>query len=638
MAEDRLPPATVPDSVHNWIREAVQESEAFLKEQPGYAKIDETMRAVLGAPVALKSSKLSDTESNHLGKVASDMAALLTDVKPFWEFRTLNKRFEKQAEIQGKLATHWYLSRFIDIRLNMVIKYWEMAGTGWPHIVWDGQTQDIAVTAEDPRDVLPVRPSSDYMSAQDAEGMVLRRERTVNHLRARYPERLWHLIKADRDGSMRGSTPSSTRFTRLVESMGGAADGPFMQRLFGGPARRTPRIPMADVYTVYLKDDRRNDTTHPVLIGSFDADGEALDNWSYVVPPKGKLYPRGRCIIATSRGVLHDGPNPFWHGMFPLPKLTLDPWPQTWLGKAPLWDLLKLQRSLDGMLRIVDDHMGKIARPDIIADKGSVSRAALEKYDTRRPGGKYMHNPLAGKGMQIVDPGRLPSEVQWYIEFLINEMDTLSGVRDISQLMRLNQVPGADTIEKITESMTASVRGRSRALEAFMREFGTMMAFNFAQFYTLPMKLRILGEDGLTMEDFDYDPGTFIPDFVHDDDFDERGIPTEKAMTRGPLPRYDRAREFMRQFEFHIAPGSLLAASEIQRKLIYLQLARAGLIDHWTLLEVMGIPNVGEPPSGAGNITSRLMAEQEMGLGMAISATGRKATGQTMPRMKVSES
>jgi len=75
-------------------------------------------------------------------------------------------------------------------------------------------------------------------------------------------------------------------------------------------------------------------------------------------------------------------------------------------------------------------------------------------------------------------------------------------------------------------------------------------------------------------------------------------------------------------------PGSLLAASEIQRKLMYLQLSRAGLIDHWTLLDVLGVPNVGTPPSGANTITERLMEEMNMGLGMNESTVGRKASAK----------
>ena len=166
-----------------------------------------------------------------------------------------------------------------------------------------------------------------------------------------------------------------------------------------------------------------------------------------------------------------------------------------------------------------------------------------------------------------------------------------------------------------------------------MTEFAMMTGSNIMQFYTLPQRLAVLGKDGLTFEDFDYDPGTMVPDFIHGDDYNQLGDVTPEALLRGPRPRYDRAKEFLRQFTFHIAPGSLLASSEITRKLLYLQLARAGMMDIFTLLETLGVPNVGDPPAGANTIMQRLIAQQQIGLGPNDSSVGRKATAQTPPRM-----
>jgi len=154
---------------------------------------------------------------------------------------------------------------------------------------------------------------------------------------------------------------------------------------------------------------------------------------------------------------------------------------------------------------------------------------------------------------------------------------------------------------------------------------------------TMSQRMTIMGADGITPEDYDYDPGNLIPAYVHAEDFED-GVLTRAALARGPLPRYKRSKEFIRQFSFQIAPGSLLAASEVQRKLLYLQLSRAGLIDHWTLMEVLGIPNVGTPPMGANSITDRLMQEQQMGLGMQVNPAGRKASGQEPPRLVMKES
>jgi hypothetical protein len=140
------------------------------------------------------------------------------------------------------------------------------------------------------------------------------------------------------------------------------------------------------------------------------------------------------------------------------------------------------------------------------------------------------------------------------------------------------------------------------------------------------MRMAILGPGGVTLEDFDYDPGSLIPDHVHASDFDESGNVTPEAMARGPLPRYDRAKETLRQMTMHIAPGSLLTSSELMDKMLYLQLARMGALDTLTLLEKMGIPN-------AEKVLQRLTVQAQMGM-QAESPVGRPPSGQQPPQMQ----
>ena len=304
----------------------------------------------------------------------------------------------------------------------------------------------------------------------------------------------------------------------------------------------------------------------------------------------------------------------------------------------PLWDLLSLNKALNKLLRVYDDWAERLARPDAIADKTVISEHGLNKIDTRRAGKRIRINPSAGKGLVFQGPDPLPADFWKGIEYYEAKIKELSGSQDMSNMMKLGQMPSPDTVEQLIQSMSLSWRMRSRVIEVFMREYAMMMAYNYAQLYTLPRRLTILGASGSTKEDWDFDPGSLIPDFVDPEDFDEQGHVKQESIARGPLSRYDRSKEFLRQFSFHVAPGSLLAASEIQRKMLYLQLSRGGLIDHWTLLDVLGIPNVGSPPDGANNITDRLMAEQNMGLGMQVNPAGRKASGQSQPRLVTKES
>ena len=628
-----------------WLMEAMQESEGFLKAQDGYEQIQPSIDAIKGwgASATNPLSKLSQVKSNRIGKLASDYSALLTNIKPFWEYKTDNERLQKQAMINGKLSTEWYYNRQIDLRFGDMTRYSSVAGCSYANLTWDTNVQDVACSGEDPRDVLPIRPSGGYESIQNAMGVIIRRERSVNYVKELYPSKA-ALIVADRDGSVGAGGGGST--AQLYRNLG-IESTPFQQALWGeAPKRNMPRLPVVDLYTAYIRDDRRNESSNVVMIGQFDSDGRPLNNWSYKVQPGDLLYPNKRMIQFTKTVVLYDSTSIYWHGMFPLCKFSLDPWPWSWFGKAPLWDLLPLQGMYDTTLRAISDLMAKMVQPDIIADKQSISRAALNTLNTRAAGQKFLSN-MMGKGLQLQYPNVAGFEMGFKIlEILRDEMDYNSGIRDMSQMMRLNQMPSADTIDKAMQSMTQTAQARSRIFEAFTREFAKMLAFNFSQFYTIGDRIARMGTKGITTNDLEsFDPGSFIPDFIAPEDFNDRGQPTAEALARGPLPRMDRAKLMMEHIDYYVTPGSQLSSSEIESKLLYLQLYRSvpPLIDQWTLLEKLGIPNVGDPPAGPNGevpetITDRLVAQQMMQLGLSAGVMqngneGRRPTGQAMPKL-----
>lgn len=636
LSSSSLPFKPTPDEGYEkdlmgFLQEAIEQGDAYLKSQKGYDRAKESMDAVMGIDSELRTGWMSNTQANHVGKIALDLASMMTDTKPFWEYRTPPQSpYEQIGQNLGKLAGHWYTDSQIDMRQSDVIKYALTGGTSYPHITWDPRKLKQSVSAEDFRDVLPICPEGPE-SIQDGLGVIIRRERTLYYVKSHYGVDAGAL----REGAANSAT--SQRYSQLMEKLG----SPFWDVLTRGkPKRKLPKLPVTDVFVAYLHDDRINEKSYAVEVGDFDDEGEALNNWSYIVQPGEPLYPSGRMIewCSTWPVPLYDGPNIYWHGLFPCPKFTIDPWPWTFIGKGPLWDILPLQKSLDKVLRVIDDQVEKIASPDLVAEKGSMSEGAMNKINTRRAGLKIRYNPAAGKPPEIVQGKELsPSLLQWKGD-LESEMKVLSGSADASGMMRLQQMPSDDTISKIMEAMSPAIRARSRVLEAYTREFGKIVASNFLQFSTQSEMLAILGPSAVTPEWFDYDPKCILPDYIHRKDYDANGHVTAEAQTRGPMPRRDRAKELMEMLSLTIAPGSMLNASETEAKLLYLQLSRAGLVDHWTLLDRLGIPNVGNPPDGAKTISERLQAEQGLGIGMNNSSAGRKASGQTMPRVVTKES
>jgi hypothetical protein len=612
------------DEVLGWANEALTEGEAFIKSQVGYSNISTCIDYIMGDYSRdLTPGSFSRIIDNRFGKIALDFAGAMTDIKPFWEYHTFNKKFEPQGDMANKLTKHWWTSRLIDLKFADCIKYAEVAGSGYAHLFYNEMLGDNDCAPEDPRDVLPIRPANNIV-LQDAMGVITRRERPLNYLRDKYPRQFARgLIRADRDAAA-ATMEKITRAQNLMSRMGFSG---FMQNLWaslGGKPSAHMVIPSADVFTMHVKDNHRNETSSKVWVG--EGTPEKSPNWSYWVEPGELIYPRGRTIVFTRTCVLRDGPNIYWHGLFPIVKIPLDPWPWTFLGKPPLMDVLTMQDELNRLMRGVADHNQKVFRPDLVADKNSMSRAAMAAVDTRKSGLKLRTNPVAGKAAEFVYAQPLDPSVQDSIIDLRDEMDKITGTRDMQQFMNLGQIPSTETVEKILEAMSPAIRMRSRVLEAALREFAMMTLSNTMQFYTLQDRLAILGEQGMTFEDADNDPGTMIPAFMSQED----------QRSGKNVDRHIRARWFLKQFTYDIAPGSLLSASEVTSKLLYIQLFRAGVLDVWTLWEKLGIPNAGMPPGGEITITDRLQAQNQMGLGQQVSTTGRKASGETMPKVKAS--
>ena len=118
-----IPHSKYDRDVLNWVLQATQEGEEFLRGQYGFTDIDKAIGYIQGDQgTKIKSSALSNFQSNRLGKVTTDIVAALTDIKPLFSYRTLNDQFKDQSVILNKLAQSWWLNNFIDLKLGGAIQ------------------------------------------------------------------------------------------------------------------------------------------------------------------------------------------------------------------------------------------------------------------------------------------------------------------------------------------------------------------------------------------------------------------------------------------------------------------------------------------------------------------------------------
>jgi hypothetical protein len=442
------------------------------------------------------------------------------------------------------------------------------------------------------------------------------------------------------------------------------------------------------VYRAYFTDRTRNLTGKPIVMGTPGT------NWAYVVEPTQPLYPRKRLIVATEDTLIYDGPNTYWHGMFPFCRLKLWSVPWQFLGIPLFNDLLPLQDAINDTVNDIRLAMRQWTNPDITYNRNAVSEATMKLMDPRRPGKRVKVMPGFGDPWKK-EEGPNPSIIQLGIamwEQLTTKFADLSGTANLSALLQLRQMPSADTIQKYYEALTPEIRQEARQVELFLRDFSEMIKVNYFQFLTQQKRVQILGQGGHMLNEFDFDPESFVPALAP-------GMPgyTPELDAR-TTSRDQRAQFFHKQFVFVVAPNSVLAMDATERKMMRVQLARMGYYDFWSLHETLETPNVGAPPAiplppleppppdvlmnmvgqvmntpgamgvmAAGGmpqmpeytdpatkrtftldpvkgqilevripvtVTERLQAQQTMGIGQTTSPAGRPASGQASPQME----
>ncbi len=630
-----------------WVHAAIREGEGILRSDPSYEKMDKTIDFVLGNQGGSKKpSYIPDVVINRVKKALKSHVSALTDLRPLFAFKTYNQAYKSHADLLNQLTVLWWVNTFADLDVGDALRYSLTLATGYLVVDYDpnlGRYGDVKLIPKDPRDVLPYRPSRDR-SVQSWQGVIIREAVSINALQALYPDKAHLLVKTQH--AIRKFSGVKTAFRRIRTMITPVTT------LDGLKSPHKANVPVDEVPTfrIYFRDHTVNTTSSPISMGN------PASNWAYTVPVGGKLYPRGRCIVATEHLVLYDGPNPYWHGLFPVVKLTLDPWPWLLLGLSLAHDLLPGQEAINKMVNDILSVHNQSANRGTAFDKNAVPDSVFRAFDSRKPGFKLKTNPVFGEAFKMIDPPQLPP---WSLEFLslmMQEFDNVAGVANLQALLRLRQSPSAETIEKYWEALTPEIRIEGRLLEAAIRELADMVKCNFFQFYSAKRRILLLGDAAEELEDLDYDPDTLIPDLRPGDE----GYTPELDGTK--YSRDERAQFFMGQFAFFVAPNSLLALNASQRKMMYMQLSRMGYMDFWSLMEMLEIPNVGSPfpvplPTGEmemgldpqtgmpgqvpvmevripTTITERLIAQKTLGIEMATSPAGRKASGQKTPRLE----
>lgn len=663
----RMLPTGNSGPILSWVKDAIAEGEAIMQADPGWSMIDKNMDYISGRQKALMVTQdrppyVSHVVLNETGRTHRRHISALTDIKPVYAYKTPNPNFQTQGLLLNNLTTVWWINTFADLALSDAASYASAAGSGDLVCEYDpfyGPMGDVTLDPRDSRDTIPIRPGRGA-SLQSWYGLILREAHSYNTLAGMYPDKL-ALLKQS------ASPWGAGVFTKLK----GVAN-----RILGGGATTTlsglnkvhtgsQNLSGNEVilYKVFLNDPAINTTAQPITLG------RPGTSWCYTVKPGERLYPRKRLVVCTEAGVLFDGPNPYWHGMFPVSRLQLVHLPWSFFGLPLVSPQVQsgLADATNDVLNAMLDRIRQAGRPPI-AGNARVPEPMLRQFDMLNPKARMRTNEQQGTGLQVIELPELPSFTAELLSLMRTMQHDLTGdsTLDALQAAAANQSFDPESIEAWMNALSPELKLEGRRVELTLREIADMQKANIFQFYDKARRMQILGDAGMTLQDFDYDPGNLIPAMAPGD----KGYTPELDANQD---QKDRAQFFLKLFTFYVTPNSLLALNAQAEKLKYTMMMRAGICDIWTYWEKMEVPNAGEPPlmmlpmteqpdeqtlqaiatnqvpgsmidpqTGQAQqlrkpitITERLQAQTMLGLGMNASPVGRKATGETSPSVDV---
>ncbi len=643
----RVPAASAnEDTKCGWLRETVQLGESWLKGQLAYRSIQEAKALILGSRDVGPNAEVSRLQIKRAKRQIRELVSIMANLRPTASNKSDNPKLYDTATALNKIDKAWWFNTFADRAFKDSFQAAAVTGTVYVEHGWDTdllgyKRGDVFTGVYAADEVLLINPPKDH-DLQRCYAVITKQRVPIHILHARYPLRA-HEISPDY--GVEGYTQQGLDYVqsfmssplRHLYGSGNFTDSPAPDDIF----------PTVDVYTATINDLSIN------LTGSDIRMGEPGTSWEYTVPSLGsdiatglkgwegvptyrkataddaRIYPLRRKIVATSTKILYDNTAEWWHGSVNLARFSFDDWWCEALGFPLTRDVVSIEEDSNSLSRGVVDAANIRLDPPIGYDENLVSERLALALNPRQPGQRVKLNMQMGEAIKALLPANyadLPNYVMETIRYLNDQQDWIIGSRDVMALAKAKQIPSEGTIDKLMEAAGPLAQDMTRSMERGMRDLGEMRRWLNLQFRTKRQLFAILGDNGVTEELFDFDPGTLIPSHMPDED-------PEAGPSR--YNRYQRAREFGSQLSYHVTANSMARLQQMSQKLIMLQLYQRGLLpsDPWTIAELFEVDGFGPPPESATNAIERHIEWTRVQAQLAAEAQGQlQASGGQQPQ------
>lgn len=539
---------------------------------------------------------------NYLSDQRRESLAALSDIRPVMEISCKVKAYEDQAKIAHSYVRYLWDEYDLDLKLVDWMDH-ALFGTGFLKCV-AYEPGEFEFSAHGLDTVHPVGMNSEL---QSADAVVYTTFKSLGYFINRFGAD--KCVGLERQSVHLDRQLGQDRYARPehIPQYTWNAMAPPMRRMASMRKRpqmeaastETQPFPVIELTEIYLDDWSLNEQSWDVLVKHPDLSVEE-HNYHYIVPPKCRLYPRKRLMIFGGRRLMYDGPAPFWDGQYPLTMLQLNPCVWSPGGISKYRDLIPHVRFINRIMAGMEENVMQALNRNIIGKRGAIPEATWDAFIPSKPGQKLLLNPVAQReDLRWMDPPVIPAYVMDSLRYSVDTIKRRSGALDIMGLSRKKQVPGGDTIENMRDAQSSPFRLEGRYVERALKQAGKQVVSRIFQFCTLDQRLKVLGADGMTYEDFDYKHDSMVP---------------------ASSPAYDH----WKLFPIHIGQGSLHGSSKTLLKQVAIILRRS------RDLSLRGLYRILEFPEQADQIMQELQEEAKMGIGVqpAKGRTERLSRGQ----------
>lgn len=536
---------------------------------------------------------------NELGKARKDARTVYTDIRPAMAVKPRGgATYSQQGDIIRDCILSEWSSRKMDLDLLEVIDH-ALFGCGfWKIGATAGNEEIPAHLKVTPCGADAVLPMECPGKLQDAVGVLYNAWKPVIHYR-----KIWGNLAEgiEKYASIRSMGPydSSTyskpgRFTEYTwNSMSPAMKRHLRNRR---PPQTSPELtpfPLVELEEYWIDDPSVNESGQRVLVKDPRFDQNQHNYW-YYVEPGGLLMPRKRLIVFAGEKKLYDGPSPYWHGLYPFEMLLLDPIVWASRGLSKYRNLMPLNHAINRIGSGVLDTIEKAINQTVVSKKGIITDEEWNRFFPDIPGQKLrmMMTGNPATDIKFMDPPNLPAYVMQYLQqYLLQQFEKHSGALDVQALSKKKQLPAGDSIEMLRDAQAGHFRLEGRLIESFLALSCEQAVSNVLQYFTRHTRMPLLGADGATWQDFDYDPSTMIPAGV-------------------------RRESFWKRFSVEIVPGSLHGGSRDRKKQEAIVLYKSRAISTRDLLEALEWADIDKVISRRDEEMAKLaQAQQQMGGG-----------------------